>query len=178
MTRRPTIPATILLALTFATPLHGQAPARQPDVMVATIQAGATHIRSMFTIAAEQMSEADYAYRPTPETRTFGQLLAHVAETNYYFCAAATGETRPVTDVEKTRTTRADLQKALAESFDYCDRALAAMNDAEKAKAMRTFRDQPMPALPLLNFRNYHSLLHWGNAITYMRLRGKVPPSA
>ena len=173
-----TICAAVMLAAIIATPLQGQAPAKQPDPMVATIQMGAAHIRAMFTTAAEQMSEADYAFRPTAEVRTFGQLLAHVAETNYYFCSAATGEKAPVTGIDTAKATKADVQKALAESLDYCDRAFASMNDETNAKALRKFRDRPMPALPLLNFRNYHSLLHWGNAITYMRLRGKVPPAA
>jgi hypothetical protein len=52
------------------------------------------------------------------------------------------------------------------------------MSDPASASAIRKFREHPMPALPMLNFRNYHSLLHWGNAITYMRLRGKTPPAA
>jgi len=41
------------------------------------------------------MSDADSAYRPTPEVRSFGQLLAHVTDLNHLFCAAATGEQPP-----------------------------------------------------------------------------------
>lgn len=51
------------------------------------------------------------------------------------------------------------------------------MTDDAKAKIMKEFMGKPLPALAVLNFRTYHSLLHWGNVITYMRLRGKVPPS-
>jgi uncharacterized damage-inducible protein DinB len=168
--------AAILTAL-VATPLVAQTPAVQPDPMIGSIQQAARHVRSVFTTAAEQMSDEDYAFKPTPEVRSFGQLLAHVAGTNYWFCSTATGEKAPVSDVEKNVTTRADIQKTLADSFDYCERAYAAMADDAKAKAMKQFMGKPLPALALLNFRTYHSLLHWGNAITYMRLRGKVPPS-
>lgn len=160
-----------------ATPLLAQTPSDQPDPMLASIQKAARHVRSVFTTAAEQMSEEDYAFKPTPEVRSFGQLLAHVAGTNYWFCSTATGEKAPVTDVETTITTRAEIQKTLAESFEYCERAYAAMSDNAKATAMKQFMGKPLPALAVLNFRTYHSLLHWGNAITYMRLRGKVPPS-
>ena len=146
-------------------------------MMVASIQMGAAHVRKMFTIAAEQMSEADYAFKPTPEVRSFGQLLAHVADANYLFCAASAGEKSSMGIIEKGKTTRAEIQKALVESFDYCDKAYASMSDEAKAKTMRTYATTPFPALALLNFRNYHALLHWGNAITYMRLRGKVPPN-
>ena len=170
--------AALVLAATFASPLLAQAPAKQPDFMVATMQMGATHIRTMFAIAADSMAEADYAFKPTPDVRSFGQLLAHVAASNYLFCASALGEPSPATDVEKTRTTRADIRQILTESMDYCDRAFASMHDETKARMPRPFRQSQLPALALLNFRNYHALLHWGNAITYMRLRGKVPPSA
>ncbi len=169
--------AAILTAL-VATPLLAQTQPGQPDPMIASIQGAAKHVRDVFTKAAEQMSEADYAFKPTPEVRSFGQILAHVADNNYEFCSTATGEMAPVSDIEKTKTTRADIQKALAESFDYCDRAYAEMTDDATAKIMKEFMGKPRPALAVLNYGNYHSLLHWGNVITYMRLRGKVPPSA
>ena len=170
--------AALVCSAVAATPLLAQAPAAQPDFMVATMEMGAKHIRTMFSIAADSMTDADFAYRPTPAVRSFGQLLAHVAASNYHFCASALGEQPPATELEKTKTTRADIRQALTESMDYCDRAFASMHDAAKARTPRPFRQSQLPALALLNFRNYHALLHWGNAITYMRLRGKVPPSA
>ena len=173
-----TLCAALALAIASTTPLLAQVPATQPDFMTATVEMGAKHIRTMFAIAADSMSDEDYAFRPTPEVRSFGQLLAHVAASNYHFCASALGEQAPATDLEKSKTTRADIRQALTESMDYCDRAFASMHDAAKARTPRAFRQSQLPALALLNFRNYHALLHWGNAITYMRLRGKVPPSA
>lgn len=147
------------------------------DAMAATIQLGAKHGARMFAVGAAQMSEADYAFRPTAEVRTFGQLVAHVADENYGFCAIALGEKRPVTGIEKSRTTRTEILQALEESMQYCDKAFAGMSDSLQRGVERKLRGQPMPALAVLNFRNYHMMLHWGNAITYMRLRGKVPPS-
>jgi uncharacterized damage-inducible protein DinB len=150
----------------------------EPDPLVQSMQAGAQHIRAMFTQAVGQMSEEDFAFKPTPEVRSFGQLLGHVADTNYWFCAPALGEKQPALEIEKTKTTRAEITKALEESFAYCARAFAAINDPAVARRGVTFHGHPNTAGALLNFRNYHSLLHWGNAITYMRLRGKVPPTA
>jgi uncharacterized damage-inducible protein DinB len=173
-----TLGAALALSAATSLPLAAQAPAPPPDFMVATMEMGAKHIRTMFAIAADSMADADFAFKPTPEVRSFGQLLAHVAASNYQFCASALGEQAPATDLEKLKTTRADIRQALTESMDYCDRAFASMHDATKATTPRPFRQSQLPALALLNFRNYHALLHWGNAITYMRLRGKVPPSA
>ena len=173
-----TLGAALAFSAVSTTPMPAQTPAKQPDLMVMTMEMGAKHIRTMFAIAADSMAESDFAFKPTPEVRSFGQLLAHVAASNYLFCASALGEQAPATDQDKTRTTRADIRQVLTESMDYCDRAFASMHDETKAKTMRPFRTAQLPALAVLNFRNYHALLHWGNAITYMRLRGKVPPSA
>ena len=169
---------TSLLASCCVKPAVSQVTAPDPGALVVSMQLGAQHIRAMFTQAVPQMSEADFAFKPTPQVRSFGQLLAHVAETNYWFCAAAMGEAQPVSNIEKTRTTRADITKALEESFVYCARAFESMNDPANVNRAVTFHGQPNTAGALLNFRNYHSLLHWGNAITYLRLRGKVPPTA
>ena len=167
-----------MLIVLAGSPLVAQTKPARPDLMVASIQAGAAHARHMFTIAAEQMSEEDYAFKPTPGVRSFGQLLGHVADANYLFCAASEAEkSPPMGTIEKGKTTKAEIQKALIESFDYCDKAYASMSDPAKANVMRQFRDMPFPALAVLNFRNYHAFLHWGNSITYMRLRGKVPPN-
>jgi uncharacterized damage-inducible protein DinB len=169
---------TALLAGCCAKPAVSQEVKHEPDALVGSMQAGAQHIRAMFTQAVGQMSDADSAFKPTPEVRSFGQLIAHVAETNYYFCASALGEKQPAANIEKTMTTKADITKALEASFVYCERAFSAINDPANAKRAVTFHGHPNTAGALLNFRNYHSLLHWGNAITYMRLRGKVPPTA
>jgi uncharacterized damage-inducible protein DinB len=169
---------TALIAGCCAKPAVSQDVKPEPDAIIGSMQLGAQHIRAMYTQAVAQMSEADFAFKPTPEVRSFGQLIAHVAETNYYFCANALGEKLPVSNIEKTVTARADLTKALEASFVYCERAFAAINDPVHAKRTASFREHPVTAGALLNFRNYHSLLHWGNAITYMRLRGKVPPTA
>jgi len=170
--------AAMLATLTLAaTPLPAQTEPGQPDPLIKSAVDASGHFKGLFTKAAEQMSEEDYAFKPTPEVRSFGQLLAHVADTNYWFCAAAKGETQPVSGLEKSKTTRADIQKALAESFTYCDGAYADMTDA-KARTMVEFMGEPRPALAVLFFRTHHAASHYGNAVTYMRLRGKVPPSS
>jgi len=172
-----TIPTVALLAAVIAAPLPAQAPAPQPNLLVGSIQLGAGNIHDVFAVASDAMSEADFAFTPAKDARSFAQLLAHVAESNYQFCSTAMGEKSPVADVEKTKTTRAEVRQVLTESFEYCDRAFATMNDETNAKAMREFRGHQFPALAVLNYRNYHALLHFGEAITYMRLRGKVPPT-
>jgi uncharacterized damage-inducible protein DinB len=130
----------------------------------------------MVTTAAEQMSDEDYAFRPTPEVRSFGQILAHIADTNFFFCSAAKGEKAPLSGIEKTLPGRQEIQRTLRESFDYCDAVYA--KATSDATATVEFNGKTRPPSVVLMFRNYHGLLHYGNVITYMRLRGKIPPSS
>src|SRR6202167_2015807 len=71
--------------------------------------------------SAEKMPEENYSFRPAPRVRTFGEILGHIAQEQYlYFCGPVKGEQKAV-DIEKTKTSKADLIKALQESFAYCD---------------------------------------------------------
>jgi len=178
LSRKKTLAVGAILVTLAATPLLSQTKpqAAQLDSLITAAKDAAIYTRQLFTKAADQMSEEDYAFRPTPEVRTFGQVLAHVADANYEFCSLAKGEKQPVEDIEKTKTTRAEIRKALAESFDYCDGAYAGLTDATALKTV-TFMGKSRPVLGLLFFRSQHSSHHYGNVATYMRLRGKVPPS-
>ena len=164
------------LAALSAGSLGAQAAPSGPDPLNAAVRMGHAFIQRQLSIATSSMSEEDYAFRPTPEVRTFGQIIAHVADNNYSFCAVANGDSvPPARDIEKTRTTKAEIELALAESDAYCAGVLAAMTD-EKARTMVQFGRSRHPAMAVLMFKALHNSLHYGNVITYMRLRGKVPP--
>lgn len=172
-----TLGLTFLLATFASAPSVAQAQPPAPDAGLLTARMANGALKSWLTKAAEQMTEADFAFKPTPEARSFGQVLAHVAEQDYEFCAGAMGAKAPVRDLQKTATTKAEIQRALADAFAYCDGVYAGMTDA-KAQAMVDFHGRPMPAVAVLLFRTHHNSLHYGNVATYMRLRGKVPPSS
>src|SRR5437879_9521162 len=62
--------------------------------------------------AAEKMPEEQYAFKPDPAVRSFGQIVGHVADANYLFCSGALGEKSSSQDIEKTKTTKAELISA------------------------------------------------------------------
>lgn len=171
-----TFSVAALLATFAATPLAAQTQTTQSDPGLGAARNAAAYIKTMLTKAAEQMSEEDYAFKPTPEVRSFGQILAHVADQDYGFCAAAKGEKVTSNRYEKTRTTKAEIQKALLDTFAYCDAVYAEMTDARVNTSVE-FGKRQMPVVAVLIYRTHHATLHYGNVITYMRLRGKVPPS-
>jgi uncharacterized damage-inducible protein DinB len=126
--------------------------------------------------AAEQMPESNYSFKPTPEVRSWGQLIGHVANSQYEFCVPVKGEANPnKTDWEKT-TAKADLVKALKDAFAYCDGAF--QTPESKAMAQIDFFGRKFSALYVLTFEISHNSEHYGNIVTYMRLKGMVPPSS
>ncbi|HEY3383169.1 MAG TPA: DinB family protein [Vicinamibacterales bacterium] len=147
------------------------------DPLTAGAKAPYNSVKNYLTKSADQVPESLYNYKPTPEVRTFGQLFAHVADSNYGFCAGVLGEKVPVEGIEKTKTTKADLVKALADSFAYCDKAFAAVTDANAATPADFF-GRPMARLAILSFNAAHDFEHYGNVVTYMRLNKMVPPSS
>jgi hypothetical protein len=79
--------------------------------------------------------------------------------------------------VEKTKTSKADLIAALQDAFTYCDRAYAAMSDTS-ATEMTKLMGRDTPKLGALTTNSLHSIEHYGNLITYLRIKNIVPPTS
>jgi uncharacterized damage-inducible protein DinB len=127
--------------------------------------------------AAEKMPEENYAFKPTPEVRSFGQLVGHVADANYMFCAMAQGVDNQPKDIEKTKTAKADLVAALKDSVDYCGKTFDGLTDASGSQLVK-FHSFQLAKLTLLSLNTAHTDEHYGNMVTYLRLKGIVPPTS
>lgn len=112
-----------------------------------------------------------------PEVRSFGQIVGHVADAQYTFCSVVLGEKNPAPGIEKSKTTKADLIKGLNDGFAYCDKAYNGMTDAQAVEMVKFF-GQDRAKLTVLSFNNAHNDEHYGNIVTYMRIKGLVPPSS
>lgn len=131
--------------------------------------------------SAKQMDEANYAFRPVDSVRTFGQILAHVAGASYVFCSAAKGEKSPFAEdhFEKNAVGKAAIVKALNESVAYCDAAYSALTDASGAQPVTLpfeMGSGPRSAALIMNYGHFQE--HYGNLVTYFRIKGMVPPSS
>src|SRR5690349_14219262 len=69
--------------------------------------------------SAEEMPEENYSFKPVSTVRSFGQLVGHVADAQYEFCAAVVGDGKQPPGIEKTKTSKADLVQALKDGFAY-----------------------------------------------------------
>jgi uncharacterized damage-inducible protein DinB len=128
------------------------------------------------TAAAEQMPEADFAFKPTPDVRSFGQLVGHVANAHFMICAAALGETSPATQNYEQVTDKAAIIEGLRASSAVCDRAYA-MSDEMSMQVVGLF-GQERTRLSVLVLNAAHDFEHYGYLVTYLRLKGMVPPSS
>lgn len=155
-----------------------QAPSAPPANPITTSEKGLYAFLSGAVVrAAEKMPEANYEFKPTPEVRSFGQLVGHVADANYAFCAQAQGVANPGKNIEKTVTAKADLVAAIKDAVAYCNKAFDAMNDANGSELVK-FRSFQLAKLTLLSLNTAHTDEHYGNMVTYMRLKGIVPPTS
>ena len=170
-----------VVALMLAVPvcaLRAQDHTASPDQAVGTARALWTQLSGFVTQSAEDVPESKYSYKPTPDVRSFGELIAHVAGSQYMFCATAMGDSgRAEDDIEKQKLTKkADLVAAMKASNDYCAKAYAQTDDAAAAKI--SLFGQERTRLYALMINATHDAEHYGNVITYMRLNRMVPPSS
>jgi len=152
------------------------APAAAQGPLVGSVGAVFEAGKANVIAAAEQMPEEHYAFQPTPEVRTFGQLVGHVANASYMICSTATGQTNPNQTNFENSTSKAELVRAVTDALTYCDAAYS-MGD-EDAKALVSLFGREQPKLSALTLNAAHDWEHYGNMVTYMRIKGLVPPSS
>ena len=169
---------SIVVALTVAITGGGALWWAQSNPLTADVKSDYQGVRDYFIRAAEKMPEADYGFKPSPDVRSFGQQVAHVADDQYNLCAPARGETRKAsyTAIEDTLSTKADLVAALKEAFAYCDGAYDALTDASGAEFVTSAKRKTRFAM--LNWNLWHTWEHYGNVVVYLRMKGLVPPSS
>jgi uncharacterized damage-inducible protein DinB len=166
------------------TPQTAQAP-QTPPTLATWLRNVYMNNRNFLAKTAEKMPEEFYNLRPGPQTevRTFGQIIGHLANANYSYCSGAKGEKNPNqgNDFEKVAA-KADLVKALNDALTYCDATYAALTDtsvmemvtvtAQNGRQIQFVRGTRL----IQNFA--HNNEHYGNLVTYMRIKSIVPPSS
>jgi uncharacterized damage-inducible protein DinB len=136
-------------------------------------------IRRNLAEAAALMPAEAYTFKPTAAVRSFGEVVAHVATANFFFCAQANSEQPQQTNYELGDTSKATILKVLNDSLAYCDKVYATTTDTnftQPVKMLVAPGGQTMRGL-LLDFNTTHNNEHYGNMVVYLRLKGLVPPS-
>jgi len=145
--------------------------------IVGTSQAFYALAKNNILRSADKIPESLWSFQPTPEVRTIAQLFAHVADGQYEFCGMASEGKAVEKGVEKTARTKEAIVSALKDAFAYCDAAYAKMTDASAVETVGFFGRQAT-RIGAMDFNVVHTYEHYGNLVTYMRLKGIVPPSS
>jgi uncharacterized damage-inducible protein DinB len=170
-----TILRSLLICLLLASAV---AAAQENANPFSTFNKGAyARLKGIMLASAEKMPEESYSFKPVDSVRSYGQLVGHLADAQYLFCSIALGEKNPGLKIEQTKTSKADLIAALKEAEAYCDKAYDGMTDSSGAQMVKLFGNDA-PKLDVLVVNNMHNMEHYGNMVTYMRIKGIVPPTS
>lgn len=172
--------SAFVVTLVFSASLaSGQSPGPKKVSLIQYVQVSYAGIKRDLSAAAERMPEADYGFKPSPmgEVRTYGAVIAHVADGMFGACARAKGVPNPQPNIEKTLTRKADLVKALADSFAFCDDVFSALT-AQSADEYIRQGPVEIPRMAGLMGVLAHNAEMYGISTVYLRARSLVPPGS
>ena len=121
---------------------------------------------------AEAMPAEKYGFRPHPESMNFGELMSHIANTNYLFCARLKDSKPPAMP---SPTDKAGIVTFLSDSFGYCSNVIQGLTEAQ-LNAEHDSPDGHMPGREVLLAMYVHVAHHRGQAEIYLRDNGIKPP--
>ncbi len=164
------------IVMIFAAALAGGCAlqAQTANPLIAESKRAYTAIKTNLTKAADKMSDENYNFKASPNIRTFGALIGHIADSQMRMCAQVKGEQK--TADAGSKTAKADLVAALKASFDECDAAWDSITDANAVEMLGG--RAPRSKLSALIYNTTHDNEEYGYLAVYMRLKGVVPPSS
>jgi uncharacterized damage-inducible protein DinB len=168
------LPGALFATAALAASPQGPAPTGVKAEMIMWISDAEGKLNQL----AEAMPESKYTWRPAEGVRSPGEVFMHVAAANFGI-PSYWGVKPPAgfefATYEKSLTKKADIQKALQESFAHVKKALAAASDADLEKPAEFFgMKTTVRSGYLLVLSHVHE--HLGQSIAYARMNGVVPP--
>lgn len=121
---------------------------------------------------AQAMPPDQYGFKPHSESMTFGELMSHIAATNYQFCAGLKDAAPPALP---SAADKDGIVKFLGDSFDYCSGIIPTLTEAELSK-VHSSPDGKLPGREVLLAMYIHVAHHRGQAEIYLRDKGIKPP--
>lgn len=177
-------PAVLVVIVVVTAPLaSAQAPPqpRPPQTFATYLRGQYATFRRNLTGSVETMPAEHFSFRPAPEVMSYGELFAHIVATQYYNCSTVKGTADPGANVNYRATDKAAISQLVKDSFAYCDEVFATLTN-ENALEMLTrgteSNQRQLARAIQLTQLVVHGNEHYGNLVTYMRMKGIVPPSS
>jgi len=142
-----------------------------------TYRRTASRYASNIVKAFEEMPAEKYGFKPTDAQLTFGFIAHHIAGANYALCSVIGGEPAVKLPDRNGSEPKDTLIGALKTSFEFCDRAMDKLTDAQLTDQVQVFgRPQPKAAAALIYVLDLVD--HYSQLAIYLRLNGLLPPTA
>jgi uncharacterized damage-inducible protein DinB len=159
------------------------ATAQSPSPIAKMYEGQLKMIDSEVVALAEAMPGDKYNFVPTggefKGVRTFGDQVAHIAETIYEVCAPMLGEEMPAEAKAKPDKSKEQIVKYLKASMVYAHKAAAGITDANAMEPVANpFGKNKTTRLYLGSVPIWHSFDHYGQMVVYARMNGIVPPAS
>jgi hypothetical protein len=158
----------------------GQVPAgpTTPSGPAAEVQRSYSGLKANILKAADKMPAEDYQFKPTPDVRTFARVVNHVSEAQARVCGAANHTAASeLPKVPAETADKAAVVEALKASFAECDKAYAALTDANIAETLE-LGPSKRSRIGMMWGNVSHDNEQYATLALYMRLKGLVPPSS
>ena len=183
------ISRALILALALPAGLAAQAPTTPPaNPITAAFRGRTMGLQRNLAQAFDSIPEAKYSYKPTPAQLSIGYVAQHLANDNYFFCNqfGDMKATRPAShtstpDSVKATWPKDSLVAQLKESFDFCEKAFAQLDDAKLAdQVTMTFggNSRQVPRAQMVLGHVIDMADHYSQIANYMRLNNMIPPTA
>jgi hypothetical protein len=153
------------------------APGPVANPVTRMVKSQLTRYEKNMVAAADSMPAEKYGYKPTPEMNSFGHVVMHIAQSNYFLCAKISGQTAP-----EFKLTDADgkdkLVAGLKASFEFCSTALAGVDDSKLSDPLTLFGNRQTSRAGALIILSDDWYDHYAGQAIYLRLNGILPPTA
>lgn len=166
-----------LLVTAGASAAQDAVPGPVANPVTTTVKGQLTRYEKNMVAAADLMPAEKYGYKPTPEMSSFGHLVMHIAQSNYFLCSKISGQAAPELKIADTDP-KDKLVAALKGSFEFCTTALASADDSKLGDYLFSFGTRQVSRAGALITLSDDWYDHYGTQAVYLRLNGILPPTA
>jgi len=150
----------------------------QGSPLATAFRDNASEVGKHLIAAAEVMPADKFAFKPTPAQMSYGDIVVHLIQGNDFLCAAIGGMKAPARTKIAATDAKATLVTRLRETFQFCDQALAGLDDSKLNDQLPMFGGKTMTraAVEVLTVGDWAD--HYSQMAIYLRLNGQLPPTA
>jgi len=172
-----TLPLIVIVLAGWS--LAGTSAAPSPGSPVAeAVRSTGGRAATNFVTAAEDMPAAKYGFKPTPAQMSFGEVIAHMAAGNDALCSSIGGVAAPKRSALTAGAPKEKLVARLRETFQFCESALAGVDDSRLDEKVPYFGEQTLSRASVMVAAAEEWAGHYSQIAVYLRLNGLVPPTA